>query len=238
MISPERKLKPAPAPAPPRIKICGMTREEDGRAAVSARADYLGLVFAESPRRVSVDAARRLARSLPAARWVGVFAGSPVEEILETARAVPLTIVQLHGEADDTAVSGVAAAGLEIWRAVPVGDAGDWEEVEERLAKLAGRVDALVLDRAVGGRAGGGGVPFDWKAMPSKARARLERTRFVLSGGLSAENVGLAIGLLRPDVVDVSSGVEAFPGRKDPDRIVRFVRAARAAAAAEYGAVQ
>jgi phosphoribosylanthranilate isomerase len=211
------------------IKVCGITAIEDARAALAAGADYLGLIFAESPRRVSVEGAGRIVAAVPEVAWVGVFSGARVEEILETAAAVPLALVQLHGDGDDSAIDPLRSGGLGVWRAIGVPEPADWPAVESRLAELVCRVDALLLDRRAAGREGGGGMPFDWKGLPAGARALLARERFVLSGGLSPENVGTAIERLGPDVVDVNSGVEASPGRKDAQLMRRFVCAARAA---------
>ena len=221
----------SPFSATIRIKVCGITREEDALAGHQAGADYLGLVFAPSPRRVGVERARRIASAAPAATWVGVFAGARAGKILGAAAAVPFRCVQLHGEDDLQALGELRAAGLEVWRAVGVAEPAEWSALEALLAELEGRVDGVLLDHRGHAGTGGTGIPFDWDGMPSPVRELLRGARFGVSGGLCAENVAHAIARLRPDLVDASSRLEDSPGRKDADRVRRFVHAAREAAA-------
>jgi phosphoribosylanthranilate isomerase len=214
------------------VKICGITRIEDARGAVAAGADFLGLVFAHSPRRVTVELARHIVAAVPEARWVGIFVGSAPVEVLAAAAAVPFGIAQLHGEEEPAAAGSVRAAGIRVWKAVPLDARPDWAMVEERLASFVPCVDGILLDRRVDGRAGGGGVPFEWERMSASVRALLDRKHFVLSGGLSASNVANALALLKPDTVDVSSAVEVAPGSKDTRKIAAFIRAVREAESA------
>jgi phosphoribosylanthranilate isomerase len=223
---------PFPAGAPPRAKVCGLTRGDDARAVLDAGADYLGLVFAEGPRRVDPARAAEIARAAPAARWVGVFAGSPAADILALAGRVPFRVVQLHGDETPETAGALRAAGLEVWQAVGVDEPPAWDAVAGRLEALAGRADAVLLDRRRDGRSGGGGVPFRWAGVPARVRGLLAATRFVLSGGLTPDNVAAAVRELAPDVVDASTGLERRPGRKDPARVAAFVRAAHGAGAA------
>jgi phosphoribosylanthranilate isomerase len=210
------------------VKVCGLTRPEDARAALAAGADYLGLVFAESRRRVDVPAARRLVAAAPGARWVGVFAGEPADAILAAADGAGLRIAQLHGDEGPAVVEELVAAGLEVWQAVGVDEPPDWERVARRLAELDGRVAMVLLDRRAEGRMGGGGLPIAWGAAPSTLSAGLARSRLGLSGGLSARNVGAALACIAADLVDASSALESQPGVKDVASMRRFVEAAHA----------
>ena len=213
----------------PLAKVCGLTHPDDVRAARDAGADYLGLVFAPSPRRVDAGRAAELTAGAPDARWVGVFSGSRPAEILAIAGRLPLRIVQLHGDEDLEVADALRAAGVETWQAVGVGEPPAWDALQRRVAVLAPRVDAVLLDRRREGRSGGGGVPFRWTGMPSAVREILAGTRFVLSGGIDAANAAAAIRELAPDVVDSSSRLESSPGRKDPERVAAFLRSVRGA---------
>ncbi len=236
--TPDEALRPAAAGDDRRagiardivVKVCGLTRPEDARAAFEAGADYLGLVFADSPRRVAPDAARRLMKAVPEACWVGVFAGWDAGRVLALARAVGLSTLQLHGDEDAATAQELRSAGFAVWQAVGVGEPADWDAVERRLAELDGRVELVLLDRRTAGRMGGGGVPFAWRSAPPSLAGTLSRSRLGLSGGLSADSVREALASLPADMVDASSGLESAPGVKDAERVRCFVRAARAAA--------
>jgi phosphoribosylanthranilate isomerase len=210
------------------VKVCGLTRPEDARAALAAGADYLGIVFAQSRRRLDAPAARRLVAAAPGARWVGVFAGQPANAVRAAADGIGLRIVQLHGDEDPAVVKELVAAGLEVWQAVGVDDPPDWKRVARRLAELDGRVATVLLDRRADGRMGGGGLPIAWGGAPSALSEGLARSRLGLSGGLSAGNVGDALACIAADLVDASSALESQPGVKDAMRVRRFVEAARA----------
>lgn len=203
------------------IKICGITSVEDGVAAARAGADAIGFVFVPgSPRCVSVETARAISRALPPfVLRVGVFADLPPAEVERIASDVALDVVQLHG---DETPEQVASLQRRAIKAVPVDDAftaGD-------ALRFEGRAAGILLDtRATpGGITGGTGRTFDW----SRAREVRERASFlVLAGGLTPENVGVALTAVRPDAVDVSSGVESAPGKKDADKVRAFIHAVR-----------
>lgn len=195
-----------------RVKICGITCPEDGLAAVRAGADYLGLVFAEgSVRRVDpADAADWIEDVREGAEVVGVFRDSPLDEVLAAVDRCDLDFVQLHG----------VESGQE-WQKLPV------RLIETRIvtgvlppSRFGGTAWAQLLDSGAGA-----GQRFDWSVASEIARSE----RLFLAGGLDPQNVADAVRLLRPFAVDVSTGVEASPGRKDPQRIAAFVRAAREA---------
>jgi phosphoribosylanthranilate isomerase len=198
------------------VKICGITGAEDARVAAEAGADALGFVFAPSPRRVTPDQVRAILRSLQARIVpVGVFVSEPAREIAELARACRIPAVQVHrplGPEEHDAL-----AGLFIVQAWPIGSAADVE------AACRAPCHALLLDANVGALAGGSGRSFDWTLLEGR---RFKRP-LVLAGGLTPANVEEAIRRVRPDAVDVSSGVESAPGIKDPVAVRDFVRRAK-----------
>lgn len=209
------------------IKICGLTCYEDARKALDLGADYLGFVlYAGSPRHVTVDALAALVRRLPRdARCVGVFVNDPAGTVAEVAVRCGLSAAQVHG---DEAPEGFAALAVPVWRAVRIQE-GRW--VPEPGLWHPQR---YVID-AFSPAYGGTGVTADWVAAGTFCR----RHPAMLAGGLNAENVAEAIGSVQPVGVDVSSGIEHSPGRKDHGRMERFVEAVRQAARArqEQGAL-
>ena len=208
-----------------RIKICGITRVEDGLAAARAGADAIGLVFwAGTPRRVDVERARAIALALPPfVSTVGLFVDPSAGEVRAVLDAVPLSMLQFHGH-EDAALC--RAFGRPYLKAIPVAREGDLLESLSPYDDAAGvLLDAPPAD----GLPGGTGRTFDWGRVPASLPIPL-----VLSGGLSAANVGDAIRRTRPWAVDVSSGVEALgadgrpqKGIKDAARIAAFVAEVR-----------
>lgn len=211
----------------PRVKICGLRRVRDVHVAADAGAHYVGLVFAESPRRVDQDEAARLAVAATEAGIapVGVFVDLPPERVEETALRAGLHGAQLHGSEAPGECRELRSAGLEVWKAVRPRSAAELREEVERYRDAA---DALLVEgfspRAAGGT--GTAVPRDWLRAPDGTAVVRP---LVLAGGLDPGNVAEAVRQVRPDVVDVSSGVESSPGVKDPERIRAFVREARGA---------
>jgi phosphoribosylanthranilate isomerase len=198
-----------------KVKICGLTHPEDAAAAVRAGADYLGLVFAESPRRVAAaDVEPWLDDVRDRVEIVGVFRNAPPSEVLEIVDRLDLDFVQLHGEERGEAWHALPVRLIETRRVTAEGPAP---------ARFQGVAWAELLDRGAGS-----GIPFDWTLATAQARAR----RTFLAGGLTPENVGEAIRVVGPFAVDVSSGVERAPGRKDPARLQAFLRAVRGEAEA------
>ncbi|MBW2061289.1 MAG: phosphoribosylanthranilate isomerase [Deltaproteobacteria bacterium] len=191
------------------IKICGITREADALAAAEAGADALGFVLAASPRRVSAEAARRIIRRLPPfVSSVGVFVDSTADEVAGLIKYLGLDFVQFHGQETPEFCARFASRAIKALR---MDKKVDMEQVHayEKVTR------ALLLDSGSGGT----GQTFDWKALPQG----LERTRLILAGGLKAENIIKAIELTGPWAVDVSSGVEAEPGRKDKQKMIDFI---------------
>lgn len=201
-----------------RIKICGLTREADVDAAVEAGADAIGFVlYAKSPRAVSVARAAVLARRLPPfVTPVGLFVNAAPDEIAAACAAIPTLLLQFHG--DETAAQ-CDAAGRPYLRAARVAPGFDLLNFAQQFPSA----QALLLDAHVEGY-GGGGKVFDWSLVPSGVTPPL-----VLSGGLSAANVTDGVLKVRPWAVDVSSGVESAKGIKDADAVRRFCEAVREA---------
>ena len=216
----------------PRIKICGLTRESDVDAAVRAGADAIGFVlYPRSPRFVSPERAGALARRLPPfVTPVLLFVNASPEFIAQGVAAVPNALLQFHG---DETPADCAAAGRPFLRAarIPPGPAGAGFDLLKYGIDFAA-AQAVLLDAHVEGY-GGGGQSFDWTAFPWSHPQLNASSRLVLSGGLTPANVTDGIALVRPWAVDVSSGVEVSKGIKDPDKMLAFVAAVRAADAQE-----
>jgi phosphoribosylanthranilate isomerase len=191
------------------VKICGITRLEDALAAVDAGANAIGFVFwPKSPRFVDPYRARAIAASLPPlVATVGVFVNQPADYVNGVASLVGLSAVQLHG--DETAAF---AAGIRrpVLKAIALGNGTDLAAPDEWPARFT-----LLLDVNDPDQRGGTGRTIDWARAAVVAAAR----RVVLAGGLTPENVGGAIDVVRPFGIDVSSGVEARPGVKDHGRL-------------------
>jgi phosphoribosylanthranilate isomerase len=201
-----------------RIKICGLTREADVDSAVDAGADAIGFVLYErSPRYVPVERAAVLARRLPAfVTPVGLFVNASPEAIGEAVRAIPQLVLQFHGDETPSDCDAGARPYLRAARMAPGFDLLDF-------AARYPDAQALLLDAHVTGY-GGGGKVFDWSLIPTGVPRPV-----VLSGGLHAANVVEGILRVRPWAVDVSSGVEAAKGIKDPAAVRRFCEAVREA---------
>jgi phosphoribosylanthranilate isomerase len=206
------------------VKVCGVTTAEDAVLAAEAGADAVGFVFYPmSPRRVDPARAAEVARELPpfVAR-VGVFVDAPRDEMARTADVVGLDLLQLHGDEPPEALQDLPRRAL---KAIRVGTG--FNPAEAR--RYEGRAAGLVVDTRLVGETvlpGGTGVPFDWSLV---TRLRDEVRFLMLAGGLDAGNVGEAVATVRPHAVDVSSGVERLPGRKDAARLRAFLEAVRSA---------
>lgn len=203
------------------VKICGITCLEDGLAAAEAGADAVGFVFwPRSPRCVEAEQARRIGAALPASVVrVGVFVDAPAAELARVAVGAGLDVLQLHGSEAPDALQGLPRPA---WKALRVGgglaafDVARWE----------GRAAGILLDAQSDAAPGGTGQSFDWRL----ARTARQHAGFlILAGGLNPDNVGAAIAAVTPDGVDVSSGIESRPGRKDAGKLRAFVAAARSA---------
>lgn len=200
-----------------RSKICGITRVEDALAAVEAGADAIGLVFyAKSPRAVTVQQARAIIQALPPfVTPVGLFVNASGCELGEILDAVPLGLLQFHGDETPADCEGWHRPYIKALR-VKAGD--DIAAACEAFASASG----ILLDTYVEGVPGGTGEAFDWSLVPQGLSKPI-----ILAGGLTAENVASAIRQVRPYAVDVSGGVEQGKGIKDPAKIRAFLAAVR-----------
>jgi phosphoribosylanthranilate isomerase len=210
---------------PVELKFCGLTREADTAFAVSLGAAYVGVIFAESPRRV--DPALATAVLAPArgrAKTVGVFGTSSIETIAAVAAETALDAVQLHGDPSPGVVERVRPFfGGEVWAVIRIAGC----EIPPEAMALMSVADAVVLDAKVTGKLGGTGTAFDWEGVAKTLDRQRVRARIVLAGGLNQENVAHAVRVVAPDIVDVSSGVESAPGIKDHARMRAFGDAVR-----------
>jgi phosphoribosylanthranilate isomerase len=199
-----------------KVKICGITNWPDARRAIAAGADFLGFNFyADSPRYVTPAKARRIVRRLPiGVTSVGVFVNETEQKMLEIAQIVGLDRVQLHGEESPSTVK-------RMGREVPVIKALRVRKTlrASQLARFK-HASALLLDGFDPSQWGGTGRTFDWRLAKRARRG----AKLFLAGGITPENVGQAIRTARPYAVDVCSGVEAKPGKKDPKRLKSFMR--------------
>jgi len=203
-----------------RVKICGITRSEDLHAACKAGADALGFVFyAKSPRCLRIEQATALVAQLPPfVQSVGLFVDAEPAFVEAVLKAVPLDLLQFHGNETPAQCGAFGRPYLKAVRMRPDTDlvkyCADFHDAR-----------ALLLDAYVPGIPGGTGERFDWGLIPAGLPKPI-----VLSGGLNPDNVALAVQSVRPWAVDVSSGVEAAPGIKDAARVAAFVENARRAA--------
>lgn len=206
------------------VKICGTTNLEDAHAAVKAGADALGFVFAESPRRIEPAVAAEIVGALPEGiERIGVFVNESAERIHKIAEKVGLTAVQLHGDESLQFAAALAGDGLRVLKAIPV--RGGFGAAMIAFAAKA-KVYAVLLDTAAA-RPGGTGLSFDWNTVARFMPAHGDEIRVIVAGGLTPLTVPHAIRILRPWGVDVASGVEREPGRKDHEKVRAFVRAAK-----------
>jgi phosphoribosylanthranilate isomerase len=212
------------------VKICGMTNLEDALTAVEAGADAVGFVFYEkSPRKISVEAAREIVRELPErVEKVGVFVNEVPEKVSTIADEVGLTAVQFHGDEYET--PGRYSVNRKAFFCIPAIETirrwknGSFFEFH-KFPKLAG----IVLDSGSAEERGGTGKTFAWEESYSCVSTTAVLAPVIVAGGLTPLNVGRAVDLFKPWGVDVVSGVEARPGKKDPEKVRAFVKAVRKA---------
>ena len=200
-----------------RVKICGITRPQDALAAAHLGADAIGLVFySQSPRAINIDTARQIVAVLPPfVSKVGLFVNAGAAEIESVLQAIPLDLLQFHGEEEPEECASYARPFI---KAVRMQDNTDLKSLAQEYANAS----ALLLDTYVKGVKGGTGTSFDWSRIPLD----LDKP-FILAGGLTSENVGAAIKQARPYAVDVSGGVELKKGIKDANKIAEFIKEVR-----------
>jgi len=206
------------------VKICGITRYDDAQAALEAGADLLGFNFyPNSPRYIDPSSAARLVGAIHGhyapVQTVGVFVNSPLEEILTIMDECGLDLAQLHG---DEPPQTLAALSSRAFKALRPKDTTDLAQLLRCYPPKNG-LPAYLVDSYRPGEYGGTGQPADWTLACSLARTR----SILLAGGLAPENVAAAIRQVQPWGIDVASGVEASPGRKDPARLAAFIKAAK-----------
>lgn len=229
------------------IKICGLTRGSDAEHARNAGADYLGVILASGPRLLDVPRARavfgvrdhdggpirhasvRSENGRVDARRVAVFGAQSADQIVDLVQQLELDVAQLHGDVTVHDVHHIVrSTGRAVWPVLRV----EGTELPRDAVALAEAAGWLVLDAKVIGQLGGTGVALDWSGLAAgvaQLRRRVPGLQLVLAGGLRPSNVGEAIRLLDPEVVDVSSGVETAPGVKDPVAVEQFVTAVHTA---------
>jgi phosphoribosylanthranilate isomerase len=219
-----------------RVKICGIRTRAGARAAAEAGAAYIGLVFfPRSPRAVTAGDARWIAEGTPEGLIKVALTVDAEDELLEALLGhVPIDMFQLHGHESPDRVAAVRDRfGLPVMKALGVRG----EEDISAIGEYERAADQLLVDAraaADAGRPGGNGATFDWRLI----QGRNWRKPWMLAGGLNPDNVGEAVRLTGAQQVDVSSGVEARPGDKDPERIAAFVRAAQGAVGSEAPALR
>jgi len=222
-----------------RVKICGITNLDDARLCVDAGADALGFIFVENtPRFVTPELVAPIVRRLPPfVTPVGVFWDHPTGHIKAVAEACGLRALQFHGDEKPEDLEGFNLPVIKAIKLGPVGKIDGMPEYRARELLDAFRyvrvASAILLDSAARWSEGEAREPVEWSLAAAIVRQRqsgVVQPPVILSAGLTSETVGRAIAVVKPYGVDVNSGVEASPGRKDPDKVRRFIAAARAAA--------
>lgn len=209
-----------------RVKICGVMRREDALAAERAGADYLGIILSAGfSRSVDPSAAGAIVAGITPIP-VAVLVGEVAESAEAAARAIGAGVIQLHGEEPPSVLADLRTRGSwKLWKAVRARTAEDVRRTVERYADVA---DGVLVEGWKEGVTGGGGVRLG--VDPDEVRSLIpRRLDFILAGGLTPDTLETSLSAFRPDVVDVSSGVEAAVGEKDPALVVSFTEAARAA---------
>jgi phosphoribosylanthranilate isomerase len=219
-------------PRRPDVKICGVCDPVDAAMAVESGASHVGVIRTPgSPRARPLEVARSVCAAAAGARKVGVYVDAPVATILQEAELLGLDVVQLHGSEGPEHIPPLAAQGLEVWKVVKP------ERAEELLdAVRRYRAADMILVEGHSDRGHGGvGARFPWGEIAAAMDRVPVGTLLGVGGGLNPDNVAGAVRRFRPALVDVSSGVEGAPCRKDPDRVRAFITAARRAAMGPAG---
>ncbi|MDQ2926416.1 MAG: phosphoribosylanthranilate isomerase [Acidobacteriota bacterium] len=219
------------------VKICGTTNVDDALLAAASGADAVGFVFAPSSRQVTAQQVAEITPRLPTEiEKIAVFTVQDAEQILGAVALAGLTGVQLHGAFNPALIAALKdGTGVRVLQVVSFAVEGGAEaerRFEEVLRNVLAepQVDAVLLDTAKGGISGGTGVTFNWTQAAEILRRvwpQESHSRLIVAGGLGPDNVAAAIAQLQPWGVDVVSGVEASPGKKDPARVRDFIDAAR-----------
>lgn len=198
-----------------KIKICGITNIEDALLAVELGADALGFIFSESKRKITLSEAEKIASCLPPfVTCVGVFVNEFSEKVAEIFLNCKINAFQLHG--DETPFYCQNFLNTTVIKGFRMKDEKSLEKIKDYET-----VDAILLDAFTEGEFGGSGKTFDWNLA---VKAKKFQKPIILSGGLTPENVSEAISKVKPYAVDVCSGVELYPGKKDPQKMKLFIR--------------
>jgi phosphoribosylanthranilate isomerase len=211
-----------------RVKICGLCSAADARIADRAGADYIGVILTpRSKRSKTLKEARPIYEAIDDAQRVGVFVDEPIALLQKARQELALDVLQLHGIESPSYVKSLReSSGVTIWKALRP---RSLEELKRGLDDYADVAHGILLDGWSSAGAGGTGAKADW-SMAASLRSKVPvSTTFTLAGGLDPENIAGAITTVKPDVVDVSSGVETSVGVKSADLIRQFMEAARAA---------
>ncbi len=201
-----------------KIKICGITNKEDAGWAVDLKVDALGFIFADSPRRVKPEIVQEIIKLLPPfISSVGVFVNEDREKVEEMTESCGLTTLQFHGQESPSYCEGFKQ---KIVKAFRIKD----KSVLKKAAQYQGKIDAYLLDAYSPFAYGGTGKTFDWHIAKEIKKFGLP---IILSGGLNTENIREAISEVEPYGIDVSSGVEERPGKKNLEKLINFVRIVR-----------
>lgn len=202
-----------------KVKICGNTNLEDVRLAISLGADYVGLIFAESKRKIDESTAHLIISGMPPkTSFVGVFANQPKQEVEDISNKLQLKILQFHGEETSLYCESFMEKGFQVIKTFRIKDALSLKRIDEY------NVTAFLFDTFSKGAAGGTGITFDWNLLVDRP---FLKDRFFLAGGLNPQNLKQAIETVHPFAVDVASGVEKSPGKKDPELLAEFIRIAK-----------
>ncbi len=203
----------------PKVKICANTRAEDARLAATLGADYLGFIFTESKRRVSVDVARSIVQSLPDFKnFVAVFSNQSKEAVEETVHDLGIRIIQFHGEETARYCHSFMEKGYEVIKTFRIKDRMSLKRIDEY------NVSAFLFDTYSSESKGGTGAAFDWELIEDRPYVH---EKLFLAGGLNVQNLAKALQKVHPFAVDVASGVEKSPGVKDPKLVEEFIRIAK-----------
>jgi phosphoribosylanthranilate isomerase len=215
------------------VKICGNTNVEDAKLAVELGANALGFIFAPSPRRITpTDASRIISQINAEIETIGVFVNQPPSVVLATARRAGLSGVQLHGDENPGNVGALLALAarekmeLKVYKAVrmsTIDDSFAWDAQASKM--LAG----MLLDSGSPIQRGGTGRTFDWEEAAPLVRVLSRRTKIIIAGGLNGQNAPRALSLFNPFGLDVVSGVEREPGKKDPEKLRALFQAVKQA---------
>ncbi len=211
-----------------KVKICGITNKEDVRMAINLGADAIGVIVnvpEKTPRKIDMEKAREIFKNIPPfVSSVVVLIPDSIEKVEIVARELNPDIIQLHGQESLEFVAKLKERVRQ--RIIKTVQVGEDPEVVGKAKKFSTIVDGILLDTKINNKSGGTGKIHDWE-ISAKIKEAIKPKPLILSGGLNPENVGMAIKKVKPYAVDVSSGIELRPGKKDKEKVEEFVRKAK-----------